>query len=261
VVAKLPELLSRVDIAAISDYGKGFLTPALLQRVIGEANTRNIPVIVDPKGFDYRRYSGADIIKPNLSETYAAAGVDTDAPLETAVEKILSAVDVKTLMVTRASQGISLFHASGSREDFPVRVREVKDVTGAGDTVLAMLTVAVASGLTLADAAQLCNIAAGIALEKVGCARVTLSQLAMRLLEIDGANKVFTRDHQDVLQLALQGQKLNILNLPDTDALTADLYKSIKAQAQPLIISLKDPHPEFVNILSSLKEVHSILLN
>lgn len=261
VAVMVSELLARVDIVAISDYGKGFLTPTLLQSVIRAASAKGIPVIVDPKGFDYRRYSGADIIKPNQSETYAAAGVEGDVPLEVAVEKILSVVEVKTLMVTRAAQGISLFHAMGGREDFPVRVREVKDVTGAGDTVLAMLTVAVASGLSVADAAQLCNIAAGIALEKVGCARVTLSQLALRLLELDGANKVFTRDHQDVLQLALRGQKVNILNLPNADALTADLYKSIKAEAQPLVIALKNPHPEFVNILSSLKEVHSIILN
>lgn len=261
VIARLPELLEKVEIVAISDYGKGFLTSTLLKEVIRLAKGRGVPVIVDPKGYDYRRYSGADIVKPNLSETYAAAGVESDTPLDEAVQKILSAIEVKTLMVTRASQGISLFHAAGGREDFPVRIREVKDVTGAGDTVLAMLTVAVASGLTLADAAQLCNVAAGIALEKVGCARVTLSQLAFRLLEIDGANKVFTNEHQEVLQFAFQGQKVNILNLPNADALTPDMYKSIKAEAQPLVIALKDPHPEFVNILSSLKEVHSIILN
>lgn len=264
MIKSLPYIFKDIEIVAISDYGKGFLTPKLLQAVISYAKERGVPVIVDPKGFDYRRYAGADIIKPNLGEAYAAAGMEPEAPLEEAAKKILESVGVKTLMVTRASNGISLFHADGRREDFPVRVREVKDVTGAGDTVLAMLTVAVASGLSLDDAVQLCNIAAGIALEKVGCARVTIVQLAQRLLEFGGNNKVFTVEHQTALQIALQGHKVNILNLPNADALTSDMYKSIKAGAdnnQRLIISLNNPNPEFVKMLSSLQEVHSIILN
>lgn len=264
LIALLPHLFEGIEIVALSDYGKGFLTPTLLQAVIAYANAKQIPVIIDPKGFDYKKYAGANIVKPNLSETYAAAALEPEAGVEAAARKILDTVDIQTLMVTRAAEGISLFHADGKREDFFVRAHEVKDVTGAGDTVLAMLTVALASGMTLSDATQLSNIAAGIAIEKIGCARVTIAQLAQRLLELHGTNKVFSKDHQFALQIALEGQKFNILKLPHADALTSDLYKSIKANVQGpdhrLIISLNNPNPDFVNILSSLQEVHSIIL-
>ena len=131
-------------------------------------------MIADPKGSDFTKYSGSTVIKPNLSEAFAAAGLPADAPLEQVAARVLEQSQSQTLMVTRSEAGISIFHQDGSRHDFPVRAREVKDVTGAGDTVLAMLACAMANGLSIADAAQLSNIAAGIAIERFGCARISL---------------------------------------------------------------------------------------
>lgn len=140
VFALLPELLQDVDLIAISDYGKGFLTKKVLQAVIHEGRARGIPLIADPKGNDFSKYAGVTILKPNLGETYAAANMLPDESLEDAAHRILSKVEVEVLMVTRAESGISLFFKGGDRRDFPVKIREVKDVTGAGDTVLAVFS-------------------------------------------------------------------------------------------------------------------------
>ncbi|MFC2049079.1 bifunctional heptose 7-phosphate kinase/heptose 1-phosphate adenyltransferase [Chlamydiota bacterium] len=184
IAGALPELLEGVQIVAISDYAKGFLTQPLLRTIIQTAKGLAIPVIVDPKGLDFTRYYGATVIKPNLSEAISAAGLGREATLDDIASRIVRDTGVETLMVTRSREGISVFSRNSSRQDFPAQVHEIKDVTGAGDTVLAVVTAALANRLTLAESAQLANIAAGIAIERVGCARISLADLASRLLEI-----------------------------------------------------------------------------
>ncbi len=213
VIAALPLLLQEVKVIAISDYGKGFLSRRLLQAVIKAARERSIPIIADPKGIEFDKYAQATILKPNLSEAYAAAGLPREAPLDLVATKVLQLSNAEMLMVTRSEEGISLFSRTGERQDFPVRAREVKDVTGAGDTVLAMLACALASDLTVAEAIQLSNVAAGIAIERVGCARISLSDLARRLLEQDVGNKIFDQEHLFALQQALHGRKFAVLGL------------------------------------------------
>jgi rfaE bifunctional protein kinase chain/domain len=105
-IAMVPELLEGVKVVAISDYGKGFLSQRLLQTIIQASKERNIPTIVDPKGYDFSKYKGATIIKPNLSEVFAAANLTPDAPLELAAERVLKIVEAETLMVTRSEAGI-----------------------------------------------------------------------------------------------------------------------------------------------------------
>ncbi len=178
----LPKLLQGIDVVAISDYAKGFLTPTLLAELIGHARHLGIPVVVDPKGRDFRRYSGATLIKPNLSEAIAAAGLGIEATLDEVAQQILHEVGIETLMITRAKEGISLFDRE-SRQDFSACVHEIKDVTGAGDTVLSVVTAALANKMGLAEAAELSNVAAGIAIERVGCARISLADLMARLVE------------------------------------------------------------------------------
>ncbi|MCC5831885.1 MAG: D-glycero-beta-D-manno-heptose-7-phosphate kinase [Chlamydiales bacterium] len=180
ITEALPTLLKGIDVVALSDYAKGFLTPSLLSELIDLARAYKIPVIVDPKGRDFLRYRGATLLKPNLSEAIEAAGLGAEATLDEVAHQILDEVALETLMITRSKEGISIFDGS-TRKDFPARVHEIKDVTGAGDTVLALVTVALANGMNLADAAELANIAAGIAIERVGCARITLADLAARL--------------------------------------------------------------------------------
>jgi D-glycero-beta-D-manno-heptose-7-phosphate kinase len=184
IVASLSQLLEGVQVLAISDYAKGFLTPSFLSILIENAKIRAIPVIVDPKGIDFTRYRGATVIKPNLSEAVSAAGLGREATLDQIAARLISETEVESLIVTRSKEGISLFSHEGIREDYPAQVHEVKDVTGAGDTVLAILAAALANELPLSFAAELANIAAGLAIEKIGCARISLAELSARLLEI-----------------------------------------------------------------------------
>ncbi|MBS0622259.1 MAG: bifunctional hydroxymethylpyrimidine kinase/phosphomethylpyrimidine kinase [Verrucomicrobia bacterium] len=172
----LRELLEDVEAIAISDYAKGFCTPLLLQTLIQEAKKRSIPVIVDPKGRDYLRYSGSTILKPNLIELTEAAKLGAEASLDELAAALRAQVQFDSLLVTKSELGISLFSDKG-REDFPAQVRQVRDVTGAGDTVLAVIAAACAAQMPLPEAAQLANCAAGLAIERFGCARISAAEL------------------------------------------------------------------------------------
>lgn len=267
IIKDLPRIMRMVSTVAISDYGKGFLSKKLLQAIIHEAKQQGIPVITDPKGVDFSKYSGTTMIKPNLSEAYAAAGLTSDVSLDEAAKKILAAANADILMVTRSEHGLSLFYRNGRRSDFPVRMREVKDVTGAGDTVLAMLTCAVANGLTIDESAQLSNIAAGIAIERFGCARVTLSDLARRLLEFDVTNKIFDEDHLFALKAALQDRSYHILSLSCDQGMTSTIFSAISQLGQQahtdLVLFLEDAdiNDPFIQLLASLNTVKFIIVH
>lgn len=266
IIEALPDLMEGMAAIAISDYGKGFLSKTLLSAIIEHAKSLNIPVVTDPKGADFTKYQGTTIIKPNLSEAYAAAGLQSDASLDLAAHKILQLANAQTLMVTRSEAGISIFQRTGERFDFPVRVREIKDVTGAGDTVLAMLTYATANGLTIAEAAQLSNVAAGIAIEHIGCARIRLSELARRLLETDLVNKIFDQEHLFALKEALKERSYILLGLSGSEGMTSAIFSAIhhlaKDKEKDLVVFLHDSEPEsdFVNLLASLQDVKFIII-
>ena len=265
VMEKVKEHLSGVKVIALSDYGKGFLTPILIAKIIAAAKEANIPILVDPKGINFAKYRGATLLKPNLSEAYAAAGMSMDTPLDLVAEKLLDISDVDLLMITRSEAGISLFDRS-TRRDFPVRSKEVIDVTGAGDTVLAMISVALANGLEISFAAQLANIAAGIAVERIGCVQVTLQELAQRLLEIDVGSKVFDDSHTFVLQQILKGKRYNLLLLPKGQKMSNALFRTLRLLGMnndEVVVYLRDANPEdeFVQLLASLGEVDYVLLH
>lgn len=266
VIDQLPELIKGVQVIAISDYGKGFLSRTLLQAVIELAKQENILVIADPKGVDFTKYMGVYILKPNLGEAYAAANLGHDASLDKVAARVLEISQAEVLMITRSEAGISLFFREGTRQDFPVRVREIKDVTGAGDTVLAMLSCGVANRLPLSESVQLCNIAAGIAIEQFGCARITLSDLARRLLENDVVNKVFDEDHIFALQQALNHRKFTILGLSSQQNLTPKLFRCIKKlneNGRELLAFVMDTNPDedFINLLASLHAINFIVVH
>lgn len=266
VIESLPLLLEGIEAIAISDYGKGFLSRTLLNALIEQAKSKKIPVITDPKGIDFTKYSGTTVIKPNLSEAYAAAGLLPDANLDLAAHKILQLANAQILMITRSEAGISIFHRDGERHDFPVRAREIKDVTGAGDTVLAMLTYATANGLNINESAQLSNVAAGIAIERFGCARVSLSEVARRLLESDVVNKVFDKEHLFALQEALKENEYILLGLSGSEGMTSSVFSAIhrlaKNNERDLVLFLRDAEPEsdFVNLLAALHDVKFIIV-
>lgn len=176
LLKQIPEMLDKVDLVAISDYAKGFLTVNILAKLIDEAKKRSLVVISDPKGIDFTKYSGSTILKPNLSE--ALAEVPGVSDLSLIARQIFSRVSLDVLMITRSEAGISLFYPSGKQEDHPVQPRQVKDVTGAGDTVLATLSAALANKYSIGEATDLANIAAQIAVSRLGCARVTFEEIA-----------------------------------------------------------------------------------
>jgi D-beta-D-heptose 7-phosphate kinase/D-beta-D-heptose 1-phosphate adenosyltransferase len=181
---RLPKLIEQHDIIALSDYAKGFLSDKLLRCVIGLAAEHAKAVIIDPKGTNFQKYRGATWIKPNEKEAYEAAGLDSDEDINVVAARLIEGLGGAQLMITRSAKGISVFPASGERKDFSVHVREVVDVTGAGDTVLAVLTMALAQGSCIATSARLANIAAGLAIETVGCARISSTDIRQRLLQL-----------------------------------------------------------------------------
>lgn len=266
VIDTLPQLLSGVKVIAISDYDKGFLSRTLLAAIIDYAKTNGILVITDPKGLDFTKYSGTTIIKPNLSEVYAAANLSREAPLEKAAAHVLAAANAEIVMVTRSEAGISLFYPEFEQHDFPVRIHEIKDVTGAGDTVLAMLARALASGLDAKEAAPLCNVAASIAIERFGCARITLSDLAGKMLELDRGNKVFDHEHIFALQQLLKGKRPIALELQESGELTTATYQTILQHSgqseSPLLIYVTagNASSELISILKELRAVDFIIV-
>lgn len=266
MIEMLPELFVGVEVVAISDYGKGLLTRTLLAAIIEHARKMGISVIADPKGIEFSKYAGATILKPNKTEAYAAANLPLDTPIDFVAARILQTCDIQVLMITRSEEGISLFHRDGHVEDFPVSKREVRDVTGAGDTVLAVQACALANQLSLAEAVQLSNIAAGIAIEHFGCARVTLAELARRLLESNVVNKIFDEDHLFAVQHALAGRKWRFLSISSMLGLTSKIFTTIKQLASTedwdLVVYVReqDPDPEFISILATLSDIDFIIL-
>lgn len=170
---------SRFNVILVSDYLKGVVTPSLLTAVFAFARERKIPVVVDPKGNDYAKYRGATLLTPNRKEAEAASGIAIrdEESLRKAGERLLEAADLTALVITRSEEGMSLFLRDGGAVHIPTYAREVFDVTGAGDTVLAMLGLALACGAEFADAARLANVAAGIAVGKVGTSTVSPAEI------------------------------------------------------------------------------------
>lgn len=178
---KLIELLEKkvddLDVILISDYAKGVLTNSLLSRIFQLARSKNKITIVDPKGKDYAKYLGASIIKPNKKEAIEACGmpIGNKQELEKAAEKIKAITQCDTLVITLSEEGMAIFDKSVHY--IPTKATEVFDVTGAGDTVLASLGLALSSGLNIEEACVFANHAAAIVISKVGSATVKISEV------------------------------------------------------------------------------------
>ena len=190
----------------LSDYGKGVLAPRTVSRLIRAARARGVPVIVDPKAHDYAIYAGADLVTPNRAELARAtggdlpdaAGAEADADVEAAARGLIRKSGIAGVLATRGAHGMTLVErAEAEVRHLPAAAREVYDVSGAGDTVVAALAAARAGGLAVGDAARIANVAAGIVVGKVGTAVARPDELlralhARRLLQAEG--KVAGRD-------------------------------------------------------------------
>jgi rfaE bifunctional protein kinase chain/domain len=173
------ELLARYDVVVLSDYGKGGLTH--IGRMIEAARDAGRRVLVDPKGEDYGRYAGASILTPNRAELREVIGKWTsEDDLAERAKQLVEALHLEALLLTRAEEGMTLFDREDDalrRYDVPAQAREVFDVTGAGDTVIATLATLLASGAAMRDAVDYANRAGGIVVGKFGTSVVTADEL------------------------------------------------------------------------------------
>ena len=181
LAARATKLMASAGAVVLSDYGKGTLRdmPAL----IAAARATKTPVLIDPKGTDFSAYKGATLITPNMSEFEAVVGhCASDEEVEAKGKQLLNELELEALLVTRSERGMTLIQKTQPVIHLPTKAREVFDVTGAGDTVIAMLAAALAAGEDLAHAMALSNLAAGVVVAKLGTATVSPAELqqAMR---------------------------------------------------------------------------------
>ena len=178
LVNQFLKLIDSVDGIIISDYAKGTLTPALLAKILPEARKRNKLVCLDPKTRHFSSYTPVTVITPNQSEASSLLGypIVNEEDLMEAAKRILKLIDCTALLITRGDKGMALF-TNGEFKLVPTKAREVYDVTGAGDTVITTICLALAAGAEMIQAVELANAAAGIVVGKIGTATVTVSEL------------------------------------------------------------------------------------
>ena len=171
--------VDRCDALVLSDYGKGVIHPKLLDLVGALCRKKKLLCVVDPKQENFTRYRCATLLTPNKDEASQASGVRIydQRSLRRAGQKLLAEWNSEAVLITRGQDGMSLFRRDGQIRDFPTAAREVFDVSGAGDTSLAALVLALAAGASLETAAQFANAAAGVVVGKLGTATVTPKEL------------------------------------------------------------------------------------
>ncbi len=180
ILEQAEKILPTVKVMIISDYGKGVLPRSVLKALIALGQKHGVKILVDPKGFDYRKYSGADIVTPNkkeLSEATQGALVSSDEQVIEAARGLISVSGVKTVVATRSQDGMSVISADSADHIRSASDIEVFDVSGAGDTVIATIAASLAAGADLVQAASLANIAGSIVVTKVGTAPIRAQEI------------------------------------------------------------------------------------
>lgn len=227
------------DVVLLSDYGKGALHD--IEEFIAIANTHGKPVFIDPKGSDFKRYSGATLITPNMSEFEQVVGPCKDeAELLTKGFELLNTIGLDALLVTRSEKGMTLFQKGEQPVHLAATAREVYDVTGAGDTVISVLAAAYAAGSPLAEATALANAAAALVVAKLGTATVSLAELRREAKADEVA-------HNGIL---------------DEDALL-EVINDAKAQGETLVMTngcFDILHPGHVSYLKNAKKLGDKLI-
>ena len=186
LLAQVARALPGCVALVLSDYQKGVVTPRLMRSVLALARRGRVPVLVDPKVRHFRLYRRVSVVTPNHKEAEQATGITirTDRDLRAAGERILKMLGCEAVLVTRGEQGMSLFPSGGRAVHLPTAAREVFDVTGAGDTVIATVGLALGGGATLTEAAMLANHAAGVVVGKLGTATAAPAEV---LAAVEGA--------------------------------------------------------------------------
>ncbi|WP_394747370.1 D-glycero-beta-D-manno-heptose-7-phosphate kinase [Spongiimicrobium salis] len=265
-------IIKNYEIIILSDYGKGVLTDLLTSKIIKRAKEENIKVIADPKGSDYSKYTGAYLLTPNKKEANIATGFDpNNTDLSDSIQKLKSAYELEVSIITLSQDGIAVF--DDELRIFPTKAKEVYDVTGAGDTVIAAIGYKLAHDSHIDEAIKFANLAAGIVVGKIGVATATIDEIYANQHHIktrdeieviaDNAKRqkkkvVFTNGCFDILHLG------HITYLEKAKALgdilivgvnTDDSVKRIKGNKRPI-------NPEFdrAYLLKSLKSVDYTVL-
>lgn len=264
VLASVSSILPSCDVVVFSDYGKGFLTPTLLQHILRLAKEHSILTLVDPKGLDFSKYQGAYMIKPNLQEALFAAKVGSGGSLDLAAKILLEETRAEGLLVTKSEEGMEWFSQGGSKTSFPVEKREVQDVTGAGDTVLAFCALAVGCGIDLMEILPLANLAAGLAVERIGCVQIGLADVASSILQRDRSSKIFREEGLQVLQLALQGKSYQLLRVEPSCTSPYEALQTLQSlfvkKSDCVLVHLCQEAASWASLFVGLEEVFAILL-
>jgi D-beta-D-heptose 7-phosphate kinase/D-beta-D-heptose 1-phosphate adenosyltransferase len=247
----LARQLRKADVVLVSDYDKGVCTPGMLAATVTGARARGLRTLADPiRGTDYRKYHGCSAITPNRLEAGLATGRvlgGTEEALESAAQ-LRERLDLEAAIVTLDKEGMALAHADGRRVVFPTRPRQVYDITGAGDMVLAVLGMALAAGADYDPAIRLANVAGGLEVEKIGVATVTRDEILHDLLHggsgrnEHGLEKVRAREAlvQEIEGRRRLGQRVAFTN-GCFDVLHAghvQYLREARAQADLLVVGL-----------------------
>ena len=211
LAAGLGKALAGAGAVVLSDYGKGALTD--VRKMIERCREGGVPVLVDPKGRDFEKYRGATLLTPNQGEFEAVAGhCETDAELAARGWQMVEDLELTALLVTRSEKGMMLLESGNEPLFLSTQAREVYDVTGAGDTVIATLAGALASGQSLASSSALANIAAGLVVRKIGVATVTPGEIQVALHQRgQGGRGLVSRDELQVLMGEARARKERVV--------------------------------------------------
>ncbi|WP_373036187.1 D-glycero-beta-D-manno-heptose-7-phosphate kinase [Sulfurimonas sp.] len=209
--------ISSYDALILSDYGKGILTTELCQGVISLAKKHGVKVLVDPKGNDFSKYKGAYLLTPNKKEAILATNIEIkdDESLKEALLKLKNEVDLDISLITLSEGGIATYETQVKR--FPTVAKEVFDVTGAGDTVIASIAFALSAGKSIEETASFANLAAGVVVGKIGSATVTLAEIeeyeaSLHKSTSDAHIKSFEDIEQIVKRCKISGKKVVFTN-------------------------------------------------
>lgn len=198
--SKVKNVIHRADVLVLSDYAKGSLQDC--QVFIRMARDAGVPVLVDPKGQDFVRYRGATMLTPNFHEFEAVVGkCASEQDIVTKGAALMQDLDLQALLVTRGEQGMTLLRPNHSELHLPARGREVFDVTGAGDTVIATLAAALAAGQSTPEATALANLAAGIVVGKLGTAAISAPELRRAIIAEQGVQHGVVTEEQLLLAI------------------------------------------------------------
>ena len=216
---KLFEIIGQYDLILLSDYGKGVLTNDFISKIIFAASGTNMKVLVDPKGDSYNKYRGAYLLTPNKKEAQEATGIDIkdDKSLKRALTSLHNMASLQVPMITLSEDGIAILNENDEVVIKPTVAREVYDVTGAGDTVLASLGYYLAKDQNIEDAIEFANLAAGVVVGKLGSATATIEEIeeyksSLHKSSIDSHIKSFEEIEKTVERLKKQNKKIVFTN-------------------------------------------------